>query len=94
MAILTYVSDQIRKDAEEHGIDPRRIEDLAEEVERTQRLEKFGRTHPYPCLVRKKFPLFNHRLIAVQKSVAGQTVAVCLRVLIKSNRNYTENFEG
>ena len=87
MAILCYVTDQIRKDAAIQGIPKSKLDDFAKEVEKKQSLAGFDH-FPQPCLVKKKLFGFSNRMIAAEEFVGEHLVVIFLRMLIRGGHEY------
>jgi hypothetical protein len=94
MAIHVLISDLAKKDCQTHGMGADCLRTLADRIEGSQNLELFERNNPHPVLVKKKFYGRDKRLVAIQKHVGPDTVIVLLRVLIRGNSEYEDNFEG
>ena len=89
MAILCYVTDQIRKDASTHGIPRNKLDDFASDLEERQSLAGFDHFPP-PCLTKKKIFGFNFRLIAAEKQLGDHVVVVLLRLVVRGGADYAE----
>jgi hypothetical protein len=87
MALLCYVTDQVRTDATTHGIAKAKVIAFAQEVEKRQSLAGFDHFPP-PCLTKKKIFGYNFRLIAAEKRVGEHLVVVLLRLVVRSGGEY------
>jgi len=94
MTIFVYVSDLAKNDCMKHGMGTECLDSVKERIEGPQSIEGFERSNPHPVLIKKKFYGRDKRLVAVQKHVEQDTVIVLLRVLIRGNNEYENNFEG
>ena len=94
MPILVHITNQAEKDGKTHGLPADTLKKFADRIESSQLLEVFERNNPHPCLVKKKFFGYKNRLVAMQHHVGDDTVIILLRVLIRGNAEYDDNFEG
>ena len=89
MAILCYVSEELLKDARNHGIQRAKIDKLVHQVETSQSLAVFNH-FPYPCLTKKQAFARNFRLVAVERRVGEHLVVVLLRLMVRGGSEYEE----
>lgn len=91
MAIFVHILQQCRDDAARHGCMPD-LDKFAEYIRNEQRLSRFDLDFPPPYMVKKKFFVFNRRLIAVQRQVGEHTVVCFARILIRGEAAYEKGF--
>jgi len=90
MALLVHVTEACRIDAARHSLADV-IERLRQDVEGKQSLSLFD-PFPPPYLVKKKLKGRQKRLIAEVREVEGHQVVVFLAVMVRSSREYENDF--
>lgn len=94
MKIFVFVTEQVKRDCQLHGMGTACLDDFVKRIEDSQHLEFFERNNPHPVLVKKQFRGRDKRLVAAQRHIGEDSVIVLLRVLIRGSAEYTDHFEG
>ncbi len=88
MALFVHITDECRRNAKAHNL-LRELEEFARGVERTQSTSRFD-PFPAPYLVKKKLGGRQGRLIAQYRQLEEHGVIICLAVMIRADRAYSE----
>lgn len=91
MTLYVFPTDEMREDAKVQGLSSEKVDKFCKEVEDAQSLATFSRFPP-PYLTKKKIWSYNNRLIAAEHAVGDDLVIILLRLLIKSSREYENQF--
>jgi tetratricopeptide (TPR) repeat protein len=94
MALFVYITEECRIEAQKHSIADM-LTTFAERVEKSQNTTYFD-PFPPPYLVKKKFGIYQGRLIAsehfIQVGDEEHTVIVFLAILIRGSKDYENGF--
>ncbi|NLG01396.1 MAG: hypothetical protein GX565_14770 [Lentisphaerae bacterium] len=94
MALFVYITNDCREEAKKHSVSDV-LTTFAERVEKSQNTTYFD-PFPPPYLVKKKFGIYQGRLIAsehfVQSGGEEHTVIVFLAILIRGSKDYENGF--